>query len=215
MALQPHAHHNHLDPENFPPARGTFEIPFEGVEMPDSIKDEEFRKGPRRQNTLTWMNAVQACLDDFTSWDRRLNGKIIHESIQICHVARISPRSLEGRPVKAQAAYIKEDLQSAIDLLVSHEKMRMAELTKLRAENAKESDIKTDGKKRKQEDELEVQQATKKRKQDIGKELEAFVDELGDLRKLVNEKMSTVDIEIRKRFHKLEGKILELMAGEI
>ncbi|KAG9852797.1 hypothetical protein KCU98_g11406, partial [Aureobasidium melanogenum] len=218
MAFQPHAYHKHLEPENFPPARGTFEIPFGGVNMPEFIKDEELRKGPRRQNTLTWMNAVQACLDDFTSWDRRLNGKIsvrVHESVQSCHVARISPRSLEGRPIKTQAAYIKEDLQPAIDLLVSHEEMRMAELTKFRAENGKKSEIKADGKKRKQEDGLEMRQATKKMKQDTDKEVDAFVDDLQDLRKLVNEKTGAVDIEIRKRFHKLEGKILELMTTEI
>lgn len=164
------------------------------------------------------MNAVQAYLDDFTSWDRRLNGKIsmrVHESIQACHVARISPRSLELRPIKSQTIYIKEDLQPAIDLLVSHEEMRMKELTKLRAEKAKKSESQGNGKKRKQEDGAETQQAIKKRKQDTDKKLDGFVDDLQDLRKLVNDKMATVDIEIRKRFHKLEGKILELMTAEI
>lgn len=163
------------------------------------------------------MNAVQAGLDDFTSWDRRLNGKIgvrVHESIHTCHIARISPRSLELRPIKSQTVYIKEDLQPAIDLLVSHEEMRMKELTKLRAENVKKAEIQANGKKRKQEEEAEIQQVIKKRKQATDKELDAFVDDLQELRKLVNEKMVTVDIEIRKRFHKLEGKILELMAAE-
>lgn len=180
------------------------------------LTNMQLRKGPRRQNTLIWMNAVQACLDDFTSWDRRLNGKIgvrVHESIQSCHVARISPRSLEDRPIKTQATYIKEDLQPAIDLLISHEKMRVEELTKLRAENAKKS--KTNGKKRKQEDDVETQQTTKKTKQDTDKELDAFVDDLQDLRKLIDEKMGTVNIEIRKQFHKLEGKILDLMAMDV
>ncbi|CAD0098449.1 unnamed protein product [Aureobasidium mustum] len=94
--------------------------------------DLQLRKGPRRQNTLTWMDAVQACLDDYTSWDRRLDGKIgvrVHDNVQTCQVARISPRSIETRPIKTQADYIKEDLRPAIELLVSHEKMRMAELT--------------------------------------------------------------------------------------
>ncbi|KAK6003620.1 hypothetical protein QM012_009391 [Aureobasidium pullulans] len=216
MAFQPRAYHNHLDPENFPPARGTFEIAFESVVMPEFIKDEELRKGPRRQNTLTWMNAVQACLDDFTSWDRRMNDKIgvrVHESIQTCHVARICPRSLENRPMKSQALYIKKDLQPAIDLLVLHEMIRMAELTKLRAEKVKPLESEAGGRKRKQEEgeDAVTQQAVKKRKQDADKELNVFVDDLQDLRKLVNEKMGTKDIEIRKQFHKLEGKVLELM----
>lgn len=43
MAFPPRAYHSHSDPENFPPARGTFEIPFEGVEMPGFIEDEEVR----------------------------------------------------------------------------------------------------------------------------------------------------------------------------
>lgn len=163
------------------------------------------------------MNAVQAYLDDFTSWDRRVNGKIgvrVHESIQACQAARISPRSLELRPIKSKAIYVKEHLQPAIDLLVLHEEMRMKELTKLRAENAKKSELQRTETKRKREDEAEMQQAAKKRKQDTDKELDACVDDLQDLRKLVNEKMVTVDIEIRKRFHKLEGKILELMTAE-
>lgn len=163
------------------------------------------------------MNAVQACLDDHTSWDRRLNGKIgvrVHDNIQTCQVARISPKSIETRAIKTQADYIKEDLRPAIELLVSHEKLRMIEVTKLRAENEKKTQEHSGGKKRKQ-DEAEIQQAAKKRKQDADKELDDFVDDLENLRKLVNEKVGTVDMEIRKRFHKLEGKILELMTAEI
>lgn len=43
MTFPPQAYHSHSDPENFPPARDPSELPFEGVEMPDFIKDEEVR----------------------------------------------------------------------------------------------------------------------------------------------------------------------------
>ncbi|CAD0084951.1 unnamed protein product [Aureobasidium vineae] len=164
------------------------------------------------------MNAVQACLDEHTSWDRHLNGKIgvrLHANVEACHVVRDNPRSIENRPMKSQSIYIKEDLQPAIDMLVSHEELRMEELTKLRAEIAKKSETQGANKKRKQEDQAGSQQAAKKRKQDNDKKLDAFVGELQALRKLVDKKMNTVDIEIRRRFHKLEGDILELMLAEL
>ena len=43
MAFQPRALDSWMDPENFPPARGTFDIPLDDVEMPDFIKDQDVR----------------------------------------------------------------------------------------------------------------------------------------------------------------------------
>lgn len=47
MGFQPRASVSWMDPEDFPPARGTFELvmhSLDGVEMPDSIKDQDVRK---------------------------------------------------------------------------------------------------------------------------------------------------------------------------
>lgn len=96
----------------------------------------------------------------------------------------------------------------------------MYQHNKLRAANANatvntnESD-QSNGRKRTREEDLEIQQAAKKRKQDTDKKLDTVVDELQSLRKLVHGKMETTDIETRQGFHKLEGKILELMAAEV
>lgn len=75
------------------------------------------------------MNAVQAHLDDFTSWDRRVDRSLaarVHEDVKACQVARISPRYIEAPrhifQLKTQADYIKHDLQSAIKMLVAYEK---------------------------------------------------------------------------------------------
>ena len=173
------------------------------------------------------MNAVQAHLDDFTSWDRRVDRSLaarVHEDVKACQVARISPRYIEAPrhifQLKTQADYIKHDLQPAIKMLVFHEKMGLDRLTKLRATNANftvntnESD-QSNGTKRNREEDLEIQQAAKKRKQDTDKKLDSVVDELQCLRRLVDGKMETTDIETRQGFHKLEGKILELMAAGI
>ena len=170
------------------------------------------------------MNAVQTHLDQFTSWDRRINGNLaarIHADEKTCQVARINPRYVESRhtfQLKNEAEYVQKELEPAIALLVAHEKMRLEELIRLRAANANldtsQSEPQTNGKKRKQEEDLEIQQAAKKRTQDTDKQLDALVDETQSLRKLVNEKTKTVDIEIRKGFHNLEGQILELMGSE-
>jgi hypothetical protein len=165
------------------------------------------------------MNAVQTHLDEHTSWDRRMNGTLaarFHADVKACQVARINPRSLNLPVTLFQENFIRDQLQPAIEELIAYEKMRTANLIKERAElaNANNSSPQTNGKKRKQEDE-EIQQAAKKRKQETDKELEILVDELQSLGKLVNEKMETVDIEIRKGLHKLEGKILDLMTAGI
>lgn len=193
-------------------------------------KTIQLRKGPRQQDVLTWMNAVQTCLDDFTSWDRRLNGKFgarVHEDMKLCQIARITPRAMKTVFQKAEALYIKEDLQPAVDLLENHERMReiedlldnpermrQIELTKLRANTAKQSETQANNRKRKQEDETESQSVIKKRKRETDQKLNLHVERLQALRKLVNEKLGAADIEVSKRFHALEGDILKLMAAE-
>jgi len=184
------------------------------------------------------MNSVQAHLDDFTSWDRRNNGTVaarVHKDVKACQLARINPRStaistylmMIGNTYHRRVQYIENDLEPAIEQLIAHEKMRKEELAKLKAadgnadaaadekNNGDETELdQSNGKKRDREDD-EIQRAAKKRKQNANEGLEALVDGLESLRRLINEKTQTADIEIRQEFHKLGGKILELMAAEI
>ncbi|CAD0058535.1 unnamed protein product [Aureobasidium pullulans] len=234
MSFRPPANFNNfVDLENFPPPRGLFDILPVSFKMPAFVKNEEvrvrfhtyqrhitktiqLRKGPRQQDVLTWMNAVQTCLDDFTSWDRRLNGKFgarVHEDMKLCQIARITPRAMKTTFQKAEALYIKEDLQPAVDLLENHERMTQIELAKLRANTAKQSETQVNNRKRKQEDETESQ-SVMKRKRETDQKLNNHVERLQALRKLVNEKLGAANIEVSKRFHALEGDILELMAAE-
>ncbi|THZ16357.1 hypothetical protein D6C89_09298 [Aureobasidium pullulans] len=218
MSFRPPSNFNNfVDLENFPPPRGLFDTLPVSFKMPASVKNEELRKGPRQQDVLTWMIVVQTCLDDFTSWDRRLNGKFgarVHEDMKLCQIARITPRAMKTTLQKAEALYIKEDLQPAMDLLENHERMRQIELTKLRANTAKQSETQVNNRKRKQEDEAESQSVMKKIKQEADQKLNNHVESLQALRKLVNEKLGAADIEVSKRFHALERDILELMAAE-
>lgn len=155
------------------------------------------------------MNAVQAHLDESTSWDRRLNGTIalrVHKEPKDCQAARIFPRSTETRRLIKKPKYIKDELQPAIRLLVEHE------------QKSKKDSIKPEphdnDKKRTREEDAEIHQAAKRRKQDSDKKLTTLVDKLQLLRKLVDEKMGSVDIQIRQEFHKLEVDILELLTAE-
>ncbi|THW43078.1 hypothetical protein D6D21_05578 [Aureobasidium pullulans] len=218
MSFRPPSNFNNfVDLENFPPPRGLFDTLPVSFKMPASVKNEELRKGPRQQDVLTWMIVVQTCLDDFTSWDRRLNGKFgarVHEDMKLCQIARITPRAMKTTLQKAEALYIKEDLQPAMDLLENHERMRQIELTKLRANTAKQSETQVNNRKRKQEDEAESQSVIKKIKQEADQKLNNHVESLQALRKLVNEKLGAADVEVSKRFHALERDILELMAAE-
>ncbi|THW82670.1 hypothetical protein D6D15_10067 [Aureobasidium pullulans] len=218
MSFRPPSNFNNfVDLENFPPPRGLFDTLPVSFKMPAFVKNEELRKGPRQQDVLTWMIVVQTCLDDFTSWDRRLNGKFgarVHEDMKLCQIARITPRAMKTTLQKAEALYIKEDLQPAMDLLENHERMRQIELTKLRANTAKQSETQVNNRKRKQEDEAESQSVIKKIKQEADQKLNNHVESLQALRKLVNEKLGAADIEVSKRFHALERNILELMAAE-
>ncbi|THW08255.1 hypothetical protein D6D23_07866 [Aureobasidium pullulans] len=218
MSFRPPSNFNNfVDLENFPPPRGLFDTLPVSFKMPAFVKNEELRKGPRQQDVLTWMIVVQTCLDDFTSWDRRLNGKFgarVHEDMKLCQIARITPRAMKTTLQKAEALYIKEDLQPAMELLEDHERMRQIELTKLRANTAKQSETQVNNRKRKQEDEAESQSVIKKIKQEADQKLNNHVESLQALRKLVNEKLGAADIEVSKRFHALERDILELMAAE-
>jgi len=139
------------------------------------------------------MNAVQAHLDDLTSWDRRINGTIavrVHKDHKICQVARINPRSIETRRIIKKPKYIKHELRPAIRLLVEHEQKSKTESIKPEPQN--------NDKKRTHEEDAEIHQAAKRRKQDPDKKLNTLVDKLQILRKLVDEKMRSVDIQIRQ-----------------
>lgn len=157
-----------------------------------------------------WMNAVQAHLDDLTSWDRRMDGTLamrVHQDIKTCQIARINPRHIRaGRKLK-KPKYIKEELEPAIKLLVDQEQIRKRDHIK---PEPQENDEKR--KHEEDDDDDETPPPTKKRKQDTDKELVIIVDDLQFLCKLVDGKMETVDVEVRQGFHKLEGKVLELMA---
>lgn len=118
--------------------------------------------------------------------------------------------------------YIKEDLQLAVNALVKREENR----EKATGEKAQEV---TAAKKRKREEtELEMnkklaQEATevKKRKreedeereQDMNRKLDAVMSELHTLRDTVDKEMGRIHSRVRRKFRKVERKILDVMAS--
>lgn len=89
--------------------------------------------------------------------------------------------------------YIEEDLQPAIDALVRTEKRRQ------RAIQDKAQEV-TAAKKRKREED-----------QEVNKKLSTIIDGLHTLRESIDKKTGIVDVGIRRKFLKLESKILDKM----
>lgn len=97
--------------------------------------------------------------------------------------------------MKAIGRYIEEDLQPAIDALVVTETRRQRAI----------------------QDEAEEVTAAKKRKreedQEANKKLKTIIDELHTLRESVDGKIGKMDVGIRRKFLKLESKILDRMVA--
>lgn len=175
--------------------------------------DIQLRKGPHHQATVTWMNAVQTHLDDFTSWDFLLNktfGAITHTDAKVCQVARINPRHIETHfafHMKDEKAYIEEDLKPAIALLCIYERARLEKLGIIEGAdpNATAEPGPSQSKTRRH----------RKKREPTGKEkkVQGLVGELQSLRRLVDER-DMVGSDINERLHGVEKQILELAAGQ-
>ncbi|THV79910.1 hypothetical protein D6D27_08881 [Aureobasidium pullulans] len=197
-------------------------MPAKFPDMPEIIASADLRKGPVEQDTIGWMNAVQSCLDDYTSWDRYTDGEIfvrIHMDKTSCTLARISLRATDTNKSKGLSKYYSNELEPAICKLVRQEEKRVQEMPESKSDTENEDDSEQEankevgGAKRKREDQEDCPESAKKIKQEADQKCEGIIEGLHDLRDRVAQTGSN-SIVIRRAFLKLEGDILELMAAE-
>lgn len=173
------------------------------------------------------MNAVQSHLSTNGIWDRDHDDfRLTTFSSVLRYQAKITKSSIEEEqskvPKKPIDRYIKEHLQPAIDTLVRREeRRRKAILDKAQEVTATE-------KRKREETELEMnkklaQEATEARKrkreedeeteQDMNGKLDAVMSELHTLRDTVDKEMGRIHSRVRRKFRKVERKILDTRDG--
>lgn len=165
------------------------------------------------------MNAVQAHLDDFTSWDRLYNRTFTarsHLDPKTCQIARICPNHFGYRDHVPQmidtATFVRTELQLALMLLNFVEERRILGLARPRAANP--DLVKSEQQMTGKEDEVEKtdsETVTRERKQDINAKLNVVADDLTALRESVQLKLGVADLLVTARFYDLGEKILKIM----
>ena len=142
------------------------------------------------------MNQVQSHLDRNTAWVRDLDAIFYFKTFKTvlgyeAKVHRVSKHEEQTDvPMKPVNTYVKEDLKPAIDALAERE------LARRRAIQSKAQEV-TAAKKRKREEDQEVY-----------KKLSTIIDGLHTLREIIDKKTGIIDVGIRRKFLKLESKIL-------
>ena len=87
------------------------------------------------------MNAVQSCLDDYTSWDPYADGQIyvrIHMDKISCTLARISLRATDTNKSKGLSKYYSNGLEPAICKFVRQEEKRGQEMPESKSDTENE-----------------------------------------------------------------------------
>ena len=148
------------------------------------------------------MNEVQTRLDKQASWIRHNGEFFVVRFVTTSHCREIKKKTSDEEakttmPLKAMATYIEEDLQPAIDALLTYR-----EITKQHARDKAQEAIAA--KKRKREE-------AEEREQGRNKKLNTLTKELRKVRDRADREVGDVRVGLHRTFLKFEGMILDMM----